>query len=96
VPGGLERLDLRLPHPAVRDPLRGSSRTSLIGEQGPQQLVEGLLVAARHHEGMTARTDAVRGILIASATSPKVSPGRSMRRSPIASWVTFSIPGETT
>ena len=42
--------------------------------------------------GVNARTDAVRGTPIASATSPNVSPGRRSLRGPRLAWFAASTP----
>ena len=47
-------------------------------------------------DGSIAVTVAVRGMPIASATSPKVSPGRSTERVPRPSWVTLAMPERRT
>ena len=47
-------------------------------------------------DGSIAVTVAVRGMPIASATSPNVSPGRSTERAPRTSWVTVAIPERRT
>ena len=46
--------------------------------------------------GMATVSQDVRGMPIASATSPKVSPGRSTERAPRTSWLTVAIPERRT
>ena len=95
VAGGPERFDLRCPHPPVGDArveeedVHSSTNS---GRSSSSKVARSQLATTA---GVTARTDAVRGIRIASATSPNQSPRRRRRRSPRPSWLTFRIPERT-
>ena len=93
--GSLERVDLRRPHPPVGDARVQEQDVHSSAKSGRSSSSKAAWSQLATTAGVTARTEAVRGIPIASATSPKASPGRRILRSPRLSWLTFSIPERT-
>ena len=76
--------------------LRSFGIVAVVGEERPHELVEGGGSQLATTQGVIAVTVAVRETRIVSATSPKNSPARRIRRSPIDVCDTPATPDSST